>query len=164
MDALWWHMKQMSNIVSLYHFHHVWCACRSHEELTDSNVSCRVTSRPKHFLISLQISFVIGLLHLLLYIFILPSFVKCVYIYFPLPLPNLPVFTFFSYLATFFEKFRLFFWVVLEIFWGRVLATLIFAAFFLWLISASSSASRSISGLKYCALKHSNTNSPNVTS
>ncbi len=43
------------SFVSLHHFHHVWCACRSQEEFTDSDVSCRVTSRPKHFLISLQI-------------------------------------------------------------------------------------------------------------
>ncbi len=40
-------MKQMPNIVSLHHFHHFLCACRSQEEFTDSNVSCRVTS--KHF-------------------------------------------------------------------------------------------------------------------
>ncbi len=66
--------------LSLYHFHHVWCACRSQEELTDSNVSCRVTSRPKHFLISLQISFVIGLLHLLLY-FLYCHHLESVYIY-----------------------------------------------------------------------------------
>ncbi len=43
------------SFVSLHHFHHVWCACRSQEEFTDSDVSCRVTSRHKHFLISLQI-------------------------------------------------------------------------------------------------------------
>ncbi len=94
-DALWWHMKQMPNIVSfvsLHHFHHVWCACRSQEEFTDSNVSCRVTSRPKHFRFFCYrptSSFVI--------FFILSSFVKYIYIYiyFPLPLPNLPVFTFF---------------------------------------------------------------------
>ncbi len=67
-DALWWHMKQMANIVSfvsLHHFQHVWCACKSQEDFTDSNVSCRVTSKPKHFLIS--DIFVIGLLHILLY-------------------------------------------------------------------------------------------------
>ncbi len=57
--------------------------------------------------------FVIGLLHLLLYFFILSSFVK--YIYFLLPLPNVPVFTFFSYLVTFCEKWRLL-RVVLDIF------------------------------------------------
>ncbi len=42
------------SFVSLHHFYHVWCACRSQEQFTNSNVSCRVTSRPKHFLISLQ--------------------------------------------------------------------------------------------------------------
>ncbi len=46
-----------------------------------------------------------------------------IYIYTFLSLPNLPVFTFFSYLATFCEKCRLL-WVVLEIFWGRGLAIL----------------------------------------
>ncbi len=158
----------MPNVVSLYHFHHVWCACRSQEELTDSNVSCRVTSRPKHFLISLQISFVIGLLHLLLY-FLYCHHLESVYIYIYIYIYSF-LYLYQIYLCllfifgNFFRKIETFFWVVLEIFWGRVLATLIFAAFFLWLISASSSASRSISGLKYCALKHSNTNSPNVTS
>ncbi len=154
----------MPNFVSLYHFHHVWCACRSQEEFTDSNVSCRVTSRPKHFLISLQISFVIGLLHLLLY-FLYCHHLESVYIYIlSFTFTKFTCVYFLFIFGNFFWKIETFFWVVLEIFWGRVLATLIFAAFFLWLISASSSASRSISGLKYCALKHSNTNSPNVTS
>ncbi len=126
-DALWWHMKQMPNIVSLHHIHHVWCACRSQEEFTDSNVLCRVTSRPKHFRFfcySPTSSFVI--------FFILSSFVKCIYvciyiyiyIYFPLPLPNLPVFTFFSYFGDFFWKVETL-RVVLEIFWGRGLAKLV---------------------------------------
>ncbi len=103
------HGTNAQHYVSLYHLHHVWCACRSQEEFTDSYVSCRVTSRLKHFLISLQIWF------WNIYIYI--------YIYFPLPLPNLPVCTLFSYLATFFEKCRLL-RVVLDIFWGRGLATL----------------------------------------
>ncbi len=47
-----------------------------------------------------------------------------IYIYIYIPLANLPVFTFFSYLATFCEKWRLL-RVVLEIFWGRGLATLV---------------------------------------
>ncbi len=42
-------------LLSLHHFHHVWCVCKSQEEFTNSNVSCRVISRPKHFLVSLQI-------------------------------------------------------------------------------------------------------------
>ncbi len=116
--------------VSLHHFHHVWCACRSQEECTDSDVSC---SRPKHFLhfrffcYRPTSSFVI--------FFILSSFLKYIYIYiyiyiyFPLPFPNLPEFTFFSYLATFCEKWRLL-RVFLEIFWGRGLATLVMSVFY----------------------------------
>ncbi len=63
--------------------------------------------KSKHFLISLQNLFVI--LHLLLYFLLLPSFVKYtvyiyIYIYIYFPLPNVPVFTVFSYFATLCEK------------------------------------------------------------
>ncbi len=72
-------MKQMPNIVSLHHFHHFLCACRSQEEFTDSNVSCRVTS--KHFTSEFFV-----ILHLLFIFFILSSFVKYIYIYTVLPI------------------------------------------------------------------------------
>ncbi len=113
-------MPNIVSFVSLYHYHHVWCACRSQEEFTDSNVSCRVTSRPKHFLISLQIFFVIGLL-LSLLLFILSLFVKCGRYTF--------LYQIYLYLLSFhiwrlFVKNWDFLRVVLEISWGRGLATL----------------------------------------
>ncbi len=47
-----------------------------------------------------------------------------IYVYFPFPFPNWLVFTLFSHLVTFCEKLWLL-RVVLEIFWGRGLATLL---------------------------------------
>ncbi len=112
--------QQYVSVVCLHHFYHILFACRSQEEFTDSNVSCRVTSRPKNFLISLQFfcymptsSFVIFVL--------LSSFVKCIYIYIYIYFTKFTCIYFIFIFDDLKKKRRL---LVLAIFWGRGLATL----------------------------------------